>query len=188
MPGVPFILCALAALALALSPAARAADDDARLAPQILDAIVKLRSHVPADARTAPYLGTEREGSGVLIDASGLIVTIGYLVTEAMGVEVTPAGGKPVPATVIGFDNESGLGVLRATAPLEAKPMPIGRAAALGEATPALVASFGGIDSAQPAVVVSRRPFAGYWEYYLDNAIFTAPPHPNWGGAALIDR
>jgi S1-C subfamily serine protease len=181
-------VAAISVLALLGAPGARAEGEAPKFTPQLLDGVVRLRTQVPADARTAPYLGTEREGSGVLIDSSGLIVTIGYLITEAMGVEVTPTGGKPVPATVVGFDNESGLGVVRVTEKLEVKPIPLGQAKGLAEQTPALVASFGGVESAQPAVVVARRPFAGYWEYYLESAIFTSPPHMNWGGAALIDR
>src|SRR5690242_20252302 len=144
----------LAAIAASIMLAVPAGAEDApKFTPQLLDAVVRLRTQVPADARTAPYLGTEREGSGVLIDSSGLIVTIGYLVTEAMGVEVTPAGGKPVPATIVGFDNESGLGVVRVTEKIDAKPMPLGRAASMAEKTPALVAAFGGIEATQPAVV-----------------------------------
>jgi S1-C subfamily serine protease len=179
------VLAILALIGGFLAPGVRA-DEAPKLAPQILDAVVKLRAHVPGDARTAPFLGTEREGSGVLIDAGGLIVTIGYLITEAMGVEVVGPGGKSVPATVIGFDSESGLGLVRAGQKLEAKPLPLGSAKALMEKQPVLIAAFGGIEAAQPAVVVSRRPFAGYWEYLLDEAIFTAPPHLNWSGAALI--
>lgn len=163
------------------------AEEAPKFTPQLLEAVVRVRAQVPADARTAPYLGTEREGSGVLIDSSGLVVTIGYLITEAMGVEVTPTGGKPLPATVVGFDAESGLGVVRVAGKLDAKPIPLGQGN-VAEKAPVLIAAFGGMEAAQPAVVVSRRPFAGYWEYYLDQAIFTAPPHLNWGGAALLDR
>jgi S1-C subfamily serine protease len=148
--------------------------------------VVKLRAHVPPDARTASYLGTEREGSGVLIDADGLIVTIGYLLTEAMGVEIVSPAGKSMQATIVGFDSDSGLGLVRAVGALEAKPIPLGQAKDATEKTPVLVASHGGLEAAQRAVVVSRRPFAGYWEYFLESAIFTAPPHADWGGAALL--
>src|SRR5437588_11005650 len=118
-------LC-LALLLSGLAAPLRADEAPAKLTPQLLDAVVKLRSTWPREPRTAPYLGTEREGSGVVIDSDGLIVTIGYLVTEAMGVEVTGPGGRTAPATVVGFDNESGLGLVRANAPLGVKPMPIG--------------------------------------------------------------
>jgi S1-C subfamily serine protease len=151
-----------------------------------LAAIVRVHAEIPADARTAAYLGTERSGSGVVIDDAGLVVTIGYLITEAMGAEVTTDAGRVSRADVVGFDIASGLGLLRAAEPLAVKPLPIGTATELAEKTPVVVAGFGGPEQVQPAVVVSRRAFAGYWEYLLEDAVFTAPPHPAWSGAALL--
>jgi S1-C subfamily serine protease len=151
-----------------------------------LEAVVRVHTEIPAGARTASFLGTTRGGSGVVIDDAGLIVTIGYLITEAMGAEVTTVAGKASRAEVIGFDTDSGLGLLRAAEPLEVKPLPIGTAKDLAEKTPVIVAGNGGTEVTQPAVVVSRRTFAGYWKYLLEDAIFTAPPHPTWSGAALI--
>jgi S1-C subfamily serine protease len=153
------------------------------LTPALLDAVVHVETRIPPDARTASYLGTEREGSGVVIDSDGLIVTIGYLVMEAMAAQVTGPDGKTVLASVVGFDNESGLGLLRANEKLGVKPLRIGSASGLHEKTPALVAS---ASDTQPVIVTSRRSFAGYWEYLLEDAIFTAPPIEDWGGAALI--
>jgi len=99
---------------------------------------------------------------------------------------VTAANGRVSRADIVGFDIASGLGLLRAAEPLGVKPMPIGSAQGLAEKTPVVVAGSGGLEAAQPAVVVSRRTFAGYWEYLLEDAIFTAPPHPAWSGAALL--
>jgi serine protease Do len=164
-------------------PAPAAEERAAGLPPDLLDAVVRIATRVPPDARTAPYLGTERVGSGVVIDGDGLIVTIGYLVMEAMAAEVTGRLGKPVLATIVGFDNESGLGLLRAQEKLGLRPLRLGRAGALAERMPVLLASAG---HAQPATIVSRRVFAGYWEYLLEDAIFTVPPLADWGGAALI--
>src|ERR1700681_250813 len=146
-------------LAFAAEPAA----DPARR----LDAVVRVHTEIPPEARTAAFLGTKRDGSGVVIDDAGLVVTIGYLVTEAMAAEVTTASGKVSRANMFGFDSDSGLVLLRAADPLEVKPMPIGTAKDLAEKTPVIVASYGGPEAAQPAVVVSRRTFAGYWEYLL---------------------
>src|SRR5439155_16195439 len=126
----------------------------------------------------AAYLGTAREGAGVVIDDAGLVVTIGYLITEAMGAEVTTGTGTVSRAEVVGFDISSGLGLLRAAEPLAVEPMLIGSAQGLAGKTPVVVAGASGAEAAQPAVVVSRRSFAGYWEYLLEDAIFTAPPHP----------
>jgi serine protease Do len=182
-------LCVLAAAFLWVRPAI-AADEPGgatKISPQILDAVIRIHAEVTPGARTAAYLGSEREGSGALIDSDGLIVTIGYLVTEAMAIEVTTADGKKVPASLVGLDNDSGLALVRAALPLAAKPLALGGSAALAERQIVLAAGFGGADAAQPARIVSRRLFAGYWEYLLEDAIFTAPPLLNWSGAALID-
>jgi serine protease Do len=170
------------ALLLALAPA------QAQTVPELLAAVVKVKTFVPGDSRTAETLGREREGSGVIIDQAGLILTIGYLMVEAQGAEITTSDGRTVPAQVIGYDHESGFGLLRADPAPKVKPLSLGRSGDLKERDPVLIASQGGPDMAGPAFVVSRRVFAGSWEYMLDDAIFTAPPHPAWSGAALIDR
>ena len=175
----------LASTLLLAGPQALAARPDTDPA-RLLEAVVRVEAEIHAEARTASFLGTKRDGSGVVIDDAGLIVTIGYLITEAMAAEVTTAAGKASRAEIIGFDTEYGLGLLRAVEPLEVKPMPIGTAENLAEKTPVIVAGHGGAEAVQAAVVISRRTFAGYWEYLLEEAIFTAPPSPAWSGAALI--
>ena len=96
--------------------------------------------------------------------------------------------GRTVPAQVVGYDHETGFGLLRTNEPLKVRPLPFGKAAELEDRDPVLIASFGGAEMAAPAFVVARREFAGSWEYLLDQAIFTAPPHPAWSGAALVNR
>ena len=152
-----------------------------------LGAVLKLRAEVPPDAFTAPILGTEREGSGVVIDGDGLVLTIGYLVTEAERVTLTNPDGSAIAAEPLAYDHETGFGMVRALEPLAAAPLPIGSTETVAEADSVVVASFGGYDHAIAARVVSKREFAGSWEYMLDEAIFTAPMHPYWGGAALLD-
>lgn len=152
----------------------------------VLGAVVGVDTLVPDNARTARTLGTERSGSGVVIDNNGLIVTVGYLILEASSAEIELTSGAKIPAKILAYDHDSGLGLLRALQPLEVTPMPLGSSKELGEADKVLAVSHGGIDAVRPATVVSRRTFAGYWEYLLEQAIFTAPPHPIFGGAALI--
>jgi len=147
--------------------------------------VVLLRAKAPKDARSANSLGQERQGSGIVIDDSGLILTIGYLILEADGVEIVPADGKAVPASVVGYDHSTGFGLVRASLPLSIKPIELGDSGALPEREPVLIAGFDGV---APAYVVSKRQFAGFWEYMLENAIFTAPATVNWSGAALIGR
>ena len=156
------------------------------VAEEVLSAMVTVHAEVPASARTAQFLGEQRIGSGVIIDTEGHILTIGYLVMEAHRVEVTGMDGKRVRATVVAHDTQTGFGLLRANEPLNATPMPFGTSADLAERTEVIIASDSTAASVRPTLVTSRREFAGYWEYLLEDAIFTAPPHPRYAGAALI--
>ena len=153
----------------------------------LLSAVVALQSEIPAEARTAAALGRTRQGNGVVIDDSGLVLTIGYLILEAESVEITVDGSRRVSAEVLAYDHETGLGLVRATRPLGVAPIPIGSSEPLVRGRQVLVASAGGYNAAIGAYVVSRRDFAGWWEYLLEKAIFTAPAHPAFGGAALLD-
>lgn len=157
-------------------------------AEEILKSIVKVHAVIPKDARTAGTLGTEREGHGVLIDSKGHILTIGYLITEAETIEVTGPDDKTVKATLVGYDYNTGFGLLGVDKPLNVEPIKLGESSKLKEGEPVLVAGYGGSDSVQVARVIARKEFAGYWEYLLEDAIFTAPPYANFGGAALMDR
>lgn len=155
-------------------------------AEEILKAVVKVRAVIPSDAVTAPMLGTEREGNGVLIDSDGHILTIGYLILEAKTIEIIGPDDRVIEATFIAYDYDTGFGLLRANTPLNVKPIKLGSSSELKQGDPALVVGYGGSDAVLGVRVVSRGEFTGYWEYLLDNAIFTAPPYQNYGGAALI--
>ncbi|WPZ35646.1 S1C family serine protease [Thalassobaculum sp. OXR-137] len=150
-----------------------------------LNAVVEIRSGVPADARTADTLGTERAGGGILIDGGGLILTIGYLIMEADEVWVMDADSNRVPAETVGYDHETGFGLIRALGPLTATPAPLGSFRDL-EVGDTLLAA--GPDSARPTVLIGVRPFAGGWEYLLEDALYTSPPIPDFGGAALFAK
>jgi S1-C subfamily serine protease len=177
--------CLSLVLAL-LVPIGGAAADPAAIKTAV-DSVLRLQAEVPGDARSAATLGAKREGNGIVIDDAGLVLTIGYLIVEAMTVTLYRADGSPVPADVVGYDYDTGFGVVRALAPLNVKPVAMGRSKALKAGDPVLAVGHGGRAGAVPAEIVGKREFAGYWEYLLDEAIFTAPPHPNWGGAALVD-
>src|SRR5438105_8059909 len=151
-----------------------------------LGAVLGLRATVPEDASTAGTLGTERAGSGVLIREDGLVLTIGYLVTEAETMWLTSEGGGAVQAHVLAYDQETGFGLVQALGRLEVPAIDLGIGVRVGAGDRAIMAAEGGRRHALSARVVARQEFAGYWEYVLDRAIFTAPAHPFWGGAALI--
>jgi len=153
---------------------------------ELVSAVVRIKTHINPEGRTVEGLGREREGSGIVIDTDGLVLTIGYLMVEAYADEVVDNKGHTVPANVVGYDHETGFGLLRAIEPLKLKPMALGKSAQVKEHDPVLIASFGGTAMVGAAYVVAKREFAGNWEYMLEEALFTAPPHPAWSGAALI--
>jgi len=157
-------------------------------AEEILKAIVKIRATVPKEAHTASTLGTEREGNGVVIDSKGHILTIGYLIVEADTIEVVGPEDKPIKATFVGYDHSTGFGLLKTDKPLGVPPMKIGKSSTVKEGDPVIVGGHGGSDAVQAVQVISRKEFAGYWEYLLDDAISTFPAYPNFAGAALISR
>ncbi|MCW2957054.1 MAG: serine protease protein [Thermoleophilia bacterium] len=150
-----------------------------------LRSIVGVRSSIPEDAFTATTLGTLREGSGVVIGESGLVLTIGYLITEAREVWLTTNDGRILPAHALAYDQETGFGLVQALGELDLPALDFGDSAKakLGDA----VLFADGNGQSVRATVVAKQEFAGYWEYLLDEAIFIAPAHPSWGGAALID-
>jgi S1-C subfamily serine protease len=155
---------------------------------EMISAVVRVRMKAIAGARSNSSLGSTRDGTGVVIDDKGHIVTIGYIVIEAESIEVTTQDGRTLPATLVGYDHATGFGLLRATVPLKVKPMPLGDPAQLEVRDPVMILPAGGREAATFAYVVSRRGFAGSWEYMLDSAIFTSPPTMQWAGAALVDR
>ena len=119
-------------------------------------AVVRIKTHINPDGRTVANLGLEREGSGIVIGSDGLVLTIGYLMVEAHAAEVVTNDGRTVPADVVGYDHETGFGLLRAGAPLNLRPMGLSKSADLREKDPVLVASYGGAGMVAP-VARGRR-------------------------------
>ncbi len=151
-----------------------------------LGALVLLRVEVPEDAFTAQILGTERLGNGVVIGEDGLILTIGYLVTEASSVWITTAQGAVLAGHPLAYDQVSGFGLVMPLGRLGAPPLARGSAARARVGDDVMVAGHGGRAHALKGQLFDKREFAGYWEYVLDEALFAAPAHPQWGGTALI--
>jgi S1-C subfamily serine protease len=151
-----------------------------------LASMVALRATVPADAFTAETLGTERAGNGVVIRDKGVVLTIGYLITEADSIWLHFSDGRVVPGHALGYDQETGFGLVQALARVDLPALPIGQSSAAEIGDRVVVGGAGGRQRSVAARIADRHEFAGYWEYVLDEAIFTAPAHPNWGGTALI--
>ena len=154
---------------------------------QVLSSIVGLHSIIPSDAFSAETLGTERAGNGVVID-NGLVLTIGYLITEAESVWLHLGDGRVMQGHALGFDAVTGFGLVQALGHLDVAPLPIGTSAATQIGDRVIVGGAGGRTHSVASQIVAKQEFAGYWEYLLDEAIFTYPAHPNWGGTGLIDN
>ncbi|MDE1936096.1 S1C family serine protease [Bradyrhizobium sp.] len=150
-----------------------------------LASVVGLHSIIPSDAFSAETLGTERAGNGVIID-DGLVLTIGYLITEADAVWLHAGDGRVVEGHALGFDSVTGFGLVQPLGRLDLEPLPIGSSAAAKVGDRVVMGGVGGRTRSVASQIVAKQEFAGYWEYMLDEAIFTHPAHPNWGGAALI--
>jgi S1-C subfamily serine protease len=151
-----------------------------------LDSVVLVRAEIPEDAFTAPILGTERVGNGVVIRDDGLILTIGYLITEASTIWLTTNKGRVVGGFPVAYDQNTGFGLVQPLGKLGVDAITRGSASTCRVGENVVVASHGGRAHALKATVFAKREFAGYWEYLLDDALFTAPAHPQWGGSALI--
>jgi serine protease Do len=186
------MLAPFLALALAFGGSVAAQQPPASAAQQradaLLSAVVHVRVKALPDARTGRILGFEREGTGVLIDDQGHVVTIGYLVLEPDSIEITGSNSRTVPARLVGYDHATGFGLLKIQGTFDAKPITLGDSNALTVQAPVMVLPWGGPQAATVGRVVVRREFTGAWEYLLDNAIFVAPPTLAWAGAALVDR
>ena len=181
--GGPVLGAALAAFLLMWAPGSALLE--AQDVEEAMRALVRVRATVPEDATTARTLGTEREGNGILIDSNGLILTIGYLIVEADSIEVQTATGT-FPADFVGYDGDTGFGLVRTRSLAGLKPMQLGESSRVEVGDSLQVGGFG--NEAQRVHVISRGEFVGSWEYLLDSAVYTAPAYPDFGGAALISE
>ncbi len=160
----------------------------ARAVLEALAAVVRVKVSAIADARSLRTLGREREGSGIVLAPSGMVLTIGYLILEAESIELTDSNGKTVTGSIAAYDHASGFGLVRPTVPLAVTGATLGTSKDVAESERLIFATHGGKENASLATVASKRRFAGYWEYLIDDAIFTVPPRGDHSGAALINR
>jgi S1-C subfamily serine protease len=151
-----------------------------------LRSVVLVHSEVPEEAFTAAHLGTERIGHGTVISPDGLVLTIGYLITEARSVWLTTSEGAVVPGHALAYDQASGFGLILPLGRLDVPYLERGSSAAAAVDDDVIVIAHGGIEHCLAAKIIARREYAGYWEYLLEEALFTSPPHPQWGGTALV--
>ncbi|HEY2926199.1 S1C family serine protease [Piscinibacter sp.] len=188
--GIRLALGVLLALCHTLAAAADPASEvqaKAQALARAQAAVVGVRATAVDDARSIESLGRQREGSGVVIGADGLVLTIGYLILEADHVELVLGAERVIPARVVAYDLASGFGLLQGLVPVRVAPVRLGESSAVALQQPLMIASGGEGGELSLARLVSRRAFSGYWEYHVDGALFTAPPRTDHSGAALFN-
>lgn len=184
---------ALAAPAAALTPpeapVAAAPDEDHRasLLQRASDAVIGVETRAVQGARSAETLGPQRSGSGIVVGPEGLVLTIGYLILEADAVDLVLDDHRRVPARPVAYDLATGFGLVKPLLPLPVEPVPLGSAGAVQLEEPLLVASGGENGAISMARLQSRRAYAGYWEYHIEGALFTAPARNDHSGAGLFN-
>jgi len=180
-----------AATALAAAALVNAQPLDVAAQSRLLDraaaAVVGLRTQAIDDARSNQTLGREREGSGVVIDRDGLVLTIGYLILEAEQVQLITDDDRQIPGRVVAYDMATGFGLVKPLTPLRIEAAPLGQSSRVAHDEPLMVVSGGTAGAVSAARLVSRRAFAGYWEYRIDDALFTSPPRGDHSGAGLFN-
>lgn len=154
----------------------------------VLNSVVSVRAEIPEDGFTAETLGTERIGNGVVISADGLVLTIGYLITEAQNIWLTTNDGSLIAGYPIGYDQVTGLGLVKALGPMNTPFLERSSTKTVETGDRVYVIGHGGRTHSLKSRVSDKHEFAGYWEYLLDEALFTSPAHPQWGGAAVVNE
>lgn len=179
----------LITLMLCAGAVAAAPSDDPRSEPlaRASDAVVGVQALAVDGAVSADTLGKVRSGSGVVISDDGLVLTIGYLILEAEQLQLVLDDGRILPARVVGYDQATGFGLVQSLVPLKLEPVPMGDTSQVQNDEPLMVVSGGEDGGISIARLLSRRPFAGYWEYHIDGALFTAPARADHSGAALFN-
>lgn len=152
-----------------------------------LTGLLTVKSQVPEEAMTASVLGCEREGHGIRVSENGLVLTIGYVISEASSIWLIDSDKQAVEGHVVGYDQASGFGLVQALGRLSGSVLELGDSDEVVVGRQMVLAGAGGATSAVDVSIVEVREFAGYWEYLIAGAIFSEPAHPEWGGTALLD-
>ena len=164
-------------------------NDHLKFLEHVVPAVVSIRSVTPQRHPSARLLGTERTGSGAVIDTEGHILTVGYVVMGARTIEITLPDQQRYPATLLFQDFESGMAILQTPA-RDLPTIPLGRSTALQEGDHVIIVA--ATDQTQrmasPGFISALRPFDAYWEYMLDRAILTTAMNPGFGGGPLLDN
>jgi S1-C subfamily serine protease len=159
-----------------------------KLIELVLPATVALKAEISQEHPSAQILGTERLGSGVLVDPAGLILTVNYVVLGARAVEVTLLDETTAEGKVVAQDFASGLAVIEiGSNTLPALKLCSASELCVGQEVFIVAAAGDNKRRANNGGITSLGPFDAYWEYSLERAITTTAMNPGLGGAALLD-
>lgn len=152
-------------------------------------ALVGLRVRVDEGSPSAATLGTQRFASGVIFDARGFVLTVSYVLLDAVSIEARTRDDRVVKARLVGIDFDTGLGVVKLEGDESWPVAPLGQSRDVIQG--ALTGTVG-VDEEGTLVWVTSavqgiRRFSAYWEYMLDRAFMVAPASPSWGGSAVVD-
>ena len=154
----------------------------------VLPTIVELRVTIPEDHPSTRNLGTERMGSGTIVDPEGYILTAHYVVSGCSSISVTFTDGEQIPGKLVAQDFDTGLGLVKI--PLQDLPF----LQPAPPETPALgmpafiVASSGEMERRiNGGYITSLGSYDGHWEYMLEKTIRLTAFNPGFGGGALVD-
>lgn len=165
-------------------------DQIVKVVERTQDSIVRFQAYIPEECRSSRILGGFRQGTGLVINSQGHILTVGYLIMEATEVQVILADDTTVQAKVAGVDFETGFGILQLVDSVDVPAIAIGRSSQVSDDQ--LTLTIGGSTGEQTRIVTNGRIFStglfiGYWEYLLENALYVVPQNPAFGGSPLLN-
>jgi S1-C subfamily serine protease len=162
-------------------------DASVELVKHLLSSVVHIHTEVPSAHPSTRILGDERMGTGTVVDPSGLILTVNYVVMGGETIQVTLARGRALRAEIVAQDFEVGLALLRVKRQgLPAAPVTASESLTRGDPVFALGSTGPRERRVAGGLVTYLGEFEAYWEYLLDRGIVSSAANPGFGGGPLF--
>jgi S1-C subfamily serine protease len=162
-------------------------DASVELVRHLTECVVNIQTTVARDHRSVPILGTERMGSGVVVDPAGLILTVNYVVMGGQTVQVSFLRGRRVRAEIVAQDFEIGLALLRIKRQgLTAATLRVEGELERGEPVVAVASTGAQERRVAGGLVTYLGEFEAHWEYLLERGIVSNAANPGFGGGGLF--
>ncbi len=140
---------------------------------KVARATVAIHCQVPPEHPSVGIgLGADRRGTGAIVSADGLIVTVNYVIMGAENVIVTLAGGEQLPARVVARDFTTSLGLLKIDGPgFPHVEVASSASCALGDEI-FIVSSLGDDKRCgDTGLITYLGPFDAAWEFVLERCV-----------------